>query len=87
MRDFAVAIQNAIADENTFRARIPAQLKKTEEKLEDTRADTRAQDAASERLAQVRQRNRQDPHRKAADAALEQARKDWETLTRHIPPA
>ncbi|MCW8102643.1 hypothetical protein [Streptomyces tauricus] len=87
VRDFAVAIQNAIADENAFRARIPTQLKRTEKELEDTRADTRAQEAARERLAQVRQRNRQDPHRRAADAALEEARKDWETLTGHIPPA
>lgn len=87
VRDFAVAIQNAIADENTFRARVPTQLKKAEKELEDTRADTRAQEAARERLAQVRQRNRQDPHRKAADAELEEALKDWETLTGRIPPA
>lgn len=86
VRDFAVAIQNAIADENAFRARIPILLKKTEKELEDTRADTRAQEAARRRLAQVRQRNRRDPHRKAADAAREEARKDWETLTGHIPP-
>ncbi|MHC3455722.1 hypothetical protein [Streptomyces prasinus] len=87
VRDFAVAIQNAVADENTFRARLPTQLKKVEKELEDARVDTRAQEAARKRLAQVRQRNRQDPQRKAADVALDEALKDWETLTGRIPPA
>ncbi|WP_371100695.1 hypothetical protein [Streptomyces sp. PU_AKi4] len=86
VRDFTVAIQNAVADENSFRARIPQQLAKAEEALQDARADTRAQKAARDRLAQVRQRNRQDPHRKAADSKLEEALQDWESLTGRMPP-
>ncbi|MET9720316.1 hypothetical protein ABZZ46_33635 [Streptomyces rochei] len=87
VRDFTVAIQNAVADENSFRARLPQQIAAAEEALEEARADTRAQEAARDRLTQVRQRNRQDPHRKAADSKLEEALKDWENLTGRVPPA
>lgn len=87
VRDFAVAIQNAVADENHFRAQIPHQLTKTEQELEDARADTGAQEAARGRLSRVRQSNRQDPQRKVADAGLKEAIKDWETLTGRTPPA
>jgi outer membrane translocation and assembly module TamA len=86
VRDFAVAIQNAVADENSFRARIPRQLTQAEAKLEEARADTRTQEAAREELTRVRQLNRQDPHRKVADSELEGALQGWETLTGRIPP-
>ncbi|MFJ8010613.1 hypothetical protein [Streptomyces fagopyri] len=86
VRDFAVTIQNAVAAENSARACIPRQLKEAEKELEDARADTRAQQAARERLTQIQQRNRQDPHRKTADAELEEARQVWATLTGSIPP-
>ncbi|MFG2426048.1 hypothetical protein ACGFWD_44720 [Streptomyces sp. NPDC048448] len=86
VRDFAVAIQNAVADENHFRAQIPHQLTTAEQELEEARTDTRAQKAARERLSRVRQSNRQDPHRKVADSELMEAVKDWETLTGRTPP-
>ncbi|MDT0438679.1 MULTISPECIES: hypothetical protein [Streptomyces] len=84
--DFVIAIQNAVADENNTRARIPHQLKEAERELEDARADTRAQEAARRRLAQVRQRNRQDPDREAAEDELERARLAWKKLTGRMPP-
>ncbi|MEH0612353.1 hypothetical protein [Streptomyces scabiei] len=86
VRDFTVAIQNAVADENSFRARIPHQLRQVEQQLEEARADTHTQEAARKKLARVRQRNRQDPHRKAADSELQEALQDWKTLTGHLPP-
>ncbi|MEU9979559.1 hypothetical protein [Streptomyces sp. NPDC051014] len=86
VRDFVVAIQNAAARENSFRARIPEQLQTFESELAAARADTSVQDAARERLGAVRERNSGDPHRKAADAALGDALKAWEELTGHRPP-
>ncbi|MEU0414501.1 hypothetical protein ABZ307_42965 [Streptomyces griseorubiginosus] len=86
VRDFTVAIQNAVANENSFRARVPHQLAQAEQQLEEARIDTRIQQAARTKLAQVRQRNRQDPHRKVADSELEEALQDWKTLTGHLPP-
>ncbi|MFJ3799897.1 hypothetical protein ACIPSJ_26885 [Streptomyces sp. NPDC090088] len=86
VRDFTVAIQNTVADENSFRARIPHQLTQAEQQLEEARTDTRAQEAARKKLAAVRQRNRQDPNRKIADSELEDALQDWKTLTGHLPP-
>ncbi|MFF4402504.1 hypothetical protein [Streptomyces sp. NPDC001480] len=86
VRDFTVAIQNAIADENSFRVRIPHQLSEAEDELEKARADTHAQEAARKELARVRQRNRQDPQRKVADSELEEALQNWKTLTGHLPP-
>ncbi|MFF8589694.1 hypothetical protein [Streptomyces althioticus] len=86
VRDFAVAIQNAVADENSFRARIAYALQQAQQELEEARADTRAQEAARHRLAQVRQRNQQDPHRKAAESELEGALEDWKNLTGCKPP-
>ncbi|MGW6890389.1 hypothetical protein ACWGKK_36525 [Streptomyces chartreusis] len=86
VRDFAVAIQNAVADENSFRARIPHQLTQAEAELEEARADTHTQEAARKQLTLVRQRNRQDPSRKVADSELEKALQNWETLTGRRPP-
>ncbi|MGW5636301.1 hypothetical protein [Streptomyces sp. NPDC003832] len=86
VRDFTVTIQNAAADENTFRARLPHQLPQAEQQLEEARADTRARETARTKLAGVRQLNLHDPHRKAADSELEEARKEWKTLTGHLPP-
>lgn len=86
VRDFAVSIANAVAKENSFCARIPQQITAAEKDLEDTRADTSAQDSARERLAGIRERNREDPRRKRADSPLEKALKDWERLTGRVPP-
>lgn len=86
VRDFTVAIQNAVADENSFRARTPHQLSRFAEELEEARADTHAQEEARKQLARVRRRNRQDPHRKIADSELEEALQDWKALTGHLPP-
>ncbi|MEU5771503.1 hypothetical protein ABZ782_36960 [Streptomyces asoensis] len=86
VRDFAVAIQNTVAAENSFRARLPVQLKETESELDKVRADTTALDDARQRLSRLQELNRLNPQRKAADAALEKARRDWEELTSRLPP-
>jgi hypothetical protein len=86
VRDFAVAIQNAAADENSFRARIACDLQQAQQELKEARADTCAQEAARHRLAQVRQRNREDPHRRAVESELEGALEDWKNLTGCKPP-
>ncbi|MEU7489594.1 hypothetical protein [Streptomyces sp. NPDC042319] len=86
VRDFAVDIENAVARENSFRARIPQQLAQAQKDLARARKDTTAQDEASERLSQVEARHRDDPRRKEAHAALENARERWKDLTGHLPP-
>lgn len=84
--DFAVLIQNAVADENVAVARRPRQIKKTEKELGEAREDTRARDAARDRLRETRQRNRHDPQRKSAESELETAQRAWEGLTGRVPP-
>ncbi|MFJ6479441.1 hypothetical protein ACIQK6_04705 [Streptomyces sp. NPDC091682] len=86
VRDFAVTIQNTIAQENLFRARLPLQLKEAESKREEVQADTNELDAARERLQKLRQRNRTDPRGEAVETRLEEASRDWERLTGRIPP-
>ncbi|MFI1280928.1 hypothetical protein ACH4U5_09210 [Streptomyces sp. NPDC020858] len=86
VRDFAVTIQNAIAQENLFRARLPRQLKEAESKREEVQADTNELDAAQERLQKLRQRNRTDPRGEALEARMEEASRDWERLTGRVPP-
>jgi hypothetical protein len=86
VRDFTVTVQNAIAEERSFRARLPGRLKEAEAELAELRADTGAVDTARERLARLRELNRRDPRREAARAALEEAREDWRKLTGRLPP-
>ncbi|MET7608239.1 hypothetical protein [Streptomyces avermitilis] len=86
VRDFTVAVQNAVANENSLHTRIPRQLTQAEQELEEARADTRAQEVARKEVTLVRQRNRQDPHRKVADSELEDALQNWKALTGRIPP-
>ncbi|MEY2231441.1 hypothetical protein [Streptomyces sp. BF23-19] len=86
VRDFAVTIQNTIAQENLFRARLPRQLKAVESKREEVLADTSELDAARERLQKLRQRNRTDPRGEAVEARVEEASRDWERLTGRVPP-
>ncbi|MEU3600916.1 hypothetical protein ABZ714_19660 [Streptomyces sp. NPDC006798] len=84
--DFAVLVQNAVADENIADARRPRQIEKTEKELQEARVDTRALDAARDRLRDTRQRNRRDPRRKSAESELETASRVWEGLTGRVPP-
>ncbi|MFJ1610401.1 hypothetical protein ACIOHS_44920 [Streptomyces sp. NPDC088253] len=86
VRDFTVAVQNAVANENSLHTRIPRQLTQAEQELEKARADTRAQEVARKEVTLVRQRNRQDPHRKVTDSELEDALQNWKALTGRIPP-
>ncbi|MGQ4479345.1 hypothetical protein [Streptomyces sp. SAS_276] len=86
VRDFEVDIRNAAAKENSFRSRLPQQLKEAEDELSEAQADTSALDKARERQQRLHDLNRQDPRRKAADAALEEARKEWEKTTGRVPP-
>lgn len=86
VRDFTVAVQNAVANENSLHTRIPRQLTQAEQKLKEARADTRAQEVARKEVTLVRQRNRQEPHRKVADSELEDALQNWKALTGRIPP-
>ncbi|MEW5655225.1 hypothetical protein ABGT92_07775 [Streptomyces cinereoruber] len=86
VRDFVVKIQNAIAQENTFRARLPRQLKAAEAEWDETMADTDALDTARERLQQLQQRNRADPRGKAAEAEFTEAALSWKELTGRTPP-
>ncbi|CAM5608406.1 hypothetical protein [Streptomyces fumanus] len=86
VRDFAVTVQNAIAEERLFRDRLPEELERAEAELAKLRADTGAVDTARERLTRLRELNRQDPRRAAARAALEEAREDWRKLTGRLPP-
>ncbi|MGW4698953.1 hypothetical protein [Streptomyces sp. NPDC004285] len=86
VRDFAVTIENTVARENTFRTRLPRQLKEAESKWEEVRADTSEQDAARQRLQNIRQRNRTDPRHEAVEARVKEAAQEWERLTGRIPP-
>ncbi|MFE1228065.1 hypothetical protein [Streptomyces sp. NPDC058745] len=86
VRDFAVTIQNTVAQENVFRARLPRQLKEAENKWEEVQADTSELDAARQRLQKLRQRNDNDPRGERAEALLTEAARDWERLTERVPP-
>ncbi|NML54804.1 hypothetical protein HHL19_18620 [Streptomyces sp. R302] len=86
VRDFAVVIENTVAQENTFRGRLPRQLKKAQSKWEEAQADASEVDAARARLQKVRQRNGTDPRGEAVEARLAEASRDWERLTGRIPP-
>ncbi|MFB6876325.1 hypothetical protein [Streptomyces sp. NPDC056323] len=86
VRDFAVTIQNTVAQENVFRARLPRQLKEAESKWEEAQTDTSELDAARERLQKLRQRNGTDPRGEKAEARLAEASRDWERLTGRVPP-
>ncbi|MGW4197604.1 hypothetical protein [Streptomyces sp. NPDC005004] len=87
VRDFADGVQNAAAQENTFRARLPERLKETEAELDRVRADTAARERARERLARVRKRNEANPHLHDAREELETERRKWRALTGKMPPA
>ncbi|MFF5974039.1 hypothetical protein ACFY7C_21185 [Streptomyces sp. NPDC012769] len=86
VRDFAVTIENTVAQENIFRARLPRQLKDAKRKWEEAQADSSELDAARERLQKLRQRNGSDPRGEAAEARLAEASRDWERLTGRVPP-
>ncbi|MFB7864791.1 hypothetical protein [Streptomyces sp. NPDC056069] len=86
VRDFAVTIENTVAQENIFRSRLPGQLKEAQSKWEEAQADTSELDAAQERLRKLRQRNGSDPRGEKMEARLAEASRDWERLTGRIPP-
>ncbi|MFE5973718.1 hypothetical protein ACFQ64_16355 [Streptomyces sp. NPDC056460] len=86
VRDFAVMIQNTVAQENIFRARLPRQLKEAESRWEEAQADTSELETARERLQRLRQRNGTDPRGEELEARVAEASRDWERLTGHVPP-
>ncbi|MYW04138.1 hypothetical protein [Streptomyces sp. SID3343] len=74
VRDFAVEIKNAVADENDFRSHLPAWLEQRQEEPAEARQDTASLDAARRHLSQVLARQSSDPRRKAALVELSGAR-------------
>ncbi|MEU6244587.1 hypothetical protein [Streptomyces sp. NPDC047024] len=87
VRDFADVVRDAVAQENTFRARLPQRLKETEAELDRVREDTAAQERARERLARIQARNKDNPHLRDAREELEAERRKWRALTGKMPPA
>ncbi|WP_406300818.1 hypothetical protein OG948_57365 (plasmid) [Embleya sp. NBC_00888] len=85
VRDFAVEIQNAVADENDFRSHLPAWLEQRQEELAEARQDTTSLDAARRRLSQVLARQSRDPRRKEALDELSGACDRWQELTGRRP--
>lgn len=86
VRDFAVEIQNAVADEDVFRSHREERLARAQEELAASKEDTASLDAAREHLSQVLDRQGRDPRRKAALAELEAASERWQALTGRTPP-
>lgn len=86
VRDFEVEIQNAAVIENRFRSNLAAQLDQVREELAEARQDTGQLDAARQRLAEMIDRNHNNPRRKEALAELEAARDRWQNLTQRRPP-
>ncbi|MEU3693169.1 hypothetical protein [Streptomyces narbonensis] len=84
VRDFAVTIQNTVAQENLFRARLPLQLKDAESKREEVQADTSEEDVARQRLMKIRQRNR--TRCEEVEFEVNDASQAWEALTGRVPP-
>ncbi|MGW9210961.1 hypothetical protein ACWGR4_28730 [Embleya sp. NPDC055664] len=85
VRDFAVEIQNAVADENAFRSHLPAWLEQRQEELAGARQDTTSLDAARRHLSRVLAHQSRDPYRKAALVELSEACDRWQELTGHRP--
>ncbi|MFI1379824.1 hypothetical protein [Embleya sp. NPDC020886] len=81
VRDFAVAIQNAVAAENDFRSHLPAWLERRQEKLDEARQDTAALEEARRHLSQVLTGRGRDSRRKEALAGLSEACDRWQELT------
>ncbi|WP_328335886.1 MULTISPECIES: hypothetical protein [unclassified Streptomyces] len=86
VRDFAVEIQNAVADEDVFRSHRKERLARAQEELAASKEDTASLDAAREHLSQVLDRQSRDPRRKAALAELKAASERWQALTGRPPP-
>ncbi|MEW2316198.1 hypothetical protein [Streptomyces bauhiniae] len=86
VRDFADAVQRAVAKENTFRATLPEQLKQAQHDRELLEQDTEAVDRARERHAEIQARNKGNPRLAEARAELEAARLEWRRHTGRMPP-
>ncbi|MFD4175209.1 hypothetical protein [Streptomyces anulatus] len=86
VRDFEMKINEAAAQEKTFRAGLADQLAKAREELAEARKDTTRLKAAEQSRADVMDRNRTDPRRKEALADLTAERNAWQDLTGCRPP-
>ncbi|MDX3234243.1 hypothetical protein PV392_00785 [Streptomyces sp. ME03-5709C] len=86
VRRFGVRVENAVAEESTFRTALAASVKKAEDDLEAAHADTGAAQDARSRLESVTARLSRDPAPAAARARLEAARDRWQGLTGRRPP-
>ncbi|MER7312438.1 MULTISPECIES: hypothetical protein [Streptomyces] len=79
-------INEAAAQEKTFRAGLAEQLAGKREELDEARKDTARLKAAEQNQADVRDRNRTCPRRKEALAEMTAARNQWQDLTGRRPP-
>lgn len=86
VRDFADAVQRAVAKENTFRATLPEQLKQAQHDRELLEQDTEAVDRARKRHAEIQARNKDNPRLAEARTELEAARLEWRRHTGRMPP-
>ncbi|MGW1130765.1 hypothetical protein [Streptomyces griseoluteus] len=86
VRDFADAVQRAVARENAFRATLPEQLKQAQRDRELLEQDTEAVDRARERHAEIQARHKDSPRLAEARAELETARLEWRRHTGRMPP-
>ncbi|MEU6382479.1 hypothetical protein ABZ847_02845 [Streptomyces bauhiniae] len=86
VRDFADAVQGAVAKENTFRATLPEQLKQAQHDRELLEQDTEAVDRARERHAEVRARHKDNARLAEARTELDAARTEWRRHTGRMPP-
>lgn len=86
VRDFADAVQGAVAKETTFRATLPEQLKQAQHDRELLEQDTEAVDRARQRHAGIQARNKDNPRLAEARTELEAARVEWRRHTGRMPP-
>ncbi|MFB7778840.1 hypothetical protein [Streptomyces bauhiniae] len=86
VRDFADAVQGAVAKENTFRATLPEQLKQAQHDRELLEQDTEAVDRARKRYAEIQARNKANPRLAEARTELDAARMEWRRHTGRMPP-
>ncbi|GAB7036070.1 hypothetical protein AB0G35_24315 [Streptomyces sp. NPDC021749] len=85
VRRFAVGIENAVAEENAFRAQRKALMTQAEKELQKAQADTGARDAARLHVEHTTSLHQHDRRRKAARAELDAARSRWQSLTGKLP--
>lgn len=85
VRDFAVTIQNAVADENVFVSGLPARLERKLEELAEAQQDIARLEAALQHMRRVLAHQSRDPRRKQALLELSGACDRWQELTGRRP--